>query len=139
MISCIKNCCFDQTKVSWGIYRKLTLRMKEKLFYWGKTNNERNFMKKVQWWKKLAFVLKDLFFTSCLIINQLANWCKLKLSWHVSIHMIRALVKKKNKKKTSIIPVKCLFNVSKNDLFTSLMRYSVSTQSLCMIFCLKRK
>ena len=39
--------CFDQTKVSWGIYRKWSLIINEKLFYWGKINDERNLMKKV--------------------------------------------------------------------------------------------
>ena len=38
---------FDQTKVSWGIYRKLSLIINEKLFYWGKINEERNLMKNV--------------------------------------------------------------------------------------------
>ena len=30
--------------------------------------------------------------------------------------------------------VKCLFNISKNNLFAGLMRYSVPTESLKMIF-----
>ena len=39
--------CFEQTKVSWGIYRKLSLIIKEKPFSWGKIKDEKNLMKKV--------------------------------------------------------------------------------------------
>ena len=43
----------DQTKVSWGIYRKLYLIMKETPFYLGKIFNEESLMVI----KKLAFIL----------------------------------------------------------------------------------
>ena len=35
--------------------------------------------------------------------------------------------------------VECLFNILKNDLFTGVMKYSVSAESLWMILSLKRK